>query len=141
MASDVSLDSGAIAALFFDDPFSQRVEAAVARYTSFNTLDLALAEVCNVAWKRVRSFGEDLETSARALSLARDFVGSACQVASSGELLHHALLLAVEEGVSAYDALYLTLAMKSKTKLLTTDEKLHRKVESSPRISGLTLLP
>lgn len=137
----MALDSGAIAALFFKDPFSDKVESALGDYGHFYTLDLAFAEICNVAWKRVKAFGDDAGTSLRALVLARDFVDNACQVVSGRELLHQALELAVEEDIPAYDSLYLALAAKSKTKLLTTDEKLHRKVEGSSRISGLTFLP
>lgn len=104
-------------------------------------MDLAFAELCSVAWKRVKIFGEEVEASAKALTLARDFVDNACVVYRSRELLQEALELAVEEGTTAYDSLFLSLAKMSRTKLFTTDEKLHKKVEGSPRISGLTVLP
>ncbi len=135
------LDSAAIAALFFRDPHSEKVEAAVGRYANLYTLDLAFAEVCSVAWKRVKFFGEELETASRALALAKDFVDSSCRVAQSRELLQEALRLAVEQGTTAYDSLFLSLALKSKMKLLTTDEKLHKKAESSSRTRGLTVMP
>jgi predicted nucleic acid-binding protein len=138
MHADVVLDSGTIAALFFNDPSSEKVEADIVKYRTPCTLDLAFAEICNVAWKRVTFFGENIETSAKALALARDFINNACQVFESKELVQQAFHLAVEEGTTAYDALYLSLAKTSNSKLLTTDEKLHRKVDRSSKISGLT---
>jgi predicted nucleic acid-binding protein len=105
------------------------------------TLDLAFAEICSVAWKRAKFFGENTEASVKALSLAMDFIDNSCQVVKSRELVQQAFELAVEEGVTAYDALYLSLAKKLHSKLLTTDEKLHGKVDRSSKISGLTLIP
>lgn len=94
-----------------------------------------------MAWKRVKAFGEDAGASRKALTLARDFVDNTCQVVGSRELVDQALQLAIDEGIAAYDSLYLELARRLKVKLLTTDETLHRKVEGSSRISGLTIVP
>ena len=135
------LDSGAIAALFFNDPYSESVETAIYKYESFHTVDFALAEVCNVAWKRVKIFGEDINTCTKALSLARDFVENACQVTESRELMRQALEIAVEENINAYDSLFLALAKRARSKLLTTDRPLHRKLLDSKKVSGITILP
>lgn len=110
------------------------------KYSTLYTLDLAFAEICSVTWKRVKFFDEDMATSAKALGLARGFIDNTCNVVQSRELLQRAFELAVEEGITAYDALFLCLAQESGLQLLTTDEKLHQKVARSSKLTGLTRL-
>ncbi len=50
MADRVILDSSVIAAIFFKEASSERAERAVENYKLI-TVDLAIAEVANVAWK------------------------------------------------------------------------------------------
>lgn len=141
MPTSIVLDSTAIAALFFKDPFSERVDEALARYESFHTLDLAFAEVGNVAWKRVHVFKEDLSITSAALQHAVDFIQKVCLVLEARELLAPGLQLAVHEGVTIYDALFLSLAQRLGLNLLTTDEELHRKAQASEKLTRLTVVP
>lgn len=82
-----------------------------------------------------------MKATTRALTLARDFIHISCQVIASTELLEQALKLALVENVAVYDALFLSLARSSGTKLLTTDGKLDKKIAKSSKISGITALP
>jgi len=50
---------------------------------------------------------------------------------SSDELLHSALDLALEYGISAYDASYVALAHQLSFPFITADEKLIRKIDGS----------
>jgi len=63
------LDSGVIFALYFEEDASVRAEKAVNEYSPI-TLDLAVAEVGNAAWKRVVFFKENRDASLRSLFLA-----------------------------------------------------------------------
>ncbi len=137
----MTLDSNVIAALFFKDPYSERVEAALEKYDRLLTLDLAFPEVGNVAWKRISLFHEDYATISRALRMATEFTQNACQVTLSKEILLEGLELGVKQELSIYDSLFLTLAKRMRLKLLTTDEKLHRKAQASKELANLTILP
>jgi predicted nucleic acid-binding protein len=135
------LDSTAIAALFFEDPYSDSIEKTLKTFDKFYTLDLAFAEVCNVAWKRIRLFKEDYTVTSRALSEATDFVQNVCHVTESREILGSSLELGVKHDIGVYDCLFLALAKRLKLRLLTTDEKLHKKLTASKELANLTLLP
>lgn len=111
------------------------------KYDRFYTVDLAYAEVGNVAWKRVQIFGEGYAIASKALQGAIDFIEKVCQVVESRELLAEALQLAVDQHVTIYDSLFLSLARRVNIKLLTTDQGLHSRVERSTELAGLTLMP
>jgi len=52
MRDSVILDSSVIAAIFFKEEASERVEEALRDYKLI-TVSIAIEEVANVAWKRV----------------------------------------------------------------------------------------
>jgi len=55
MRDSVILDSSVIAAIFFKEEASERVEEALRDYKLI-TVNIAIEEVANVAWKRVVFF-------------------------------------------------------------------------------------
>jgi predicted nucleic acid-binding protein len=61
------LDSSVIAAIFFKEDSSEKAEMAAENYKLI-TVDLAIAEVANVAWKRVMFFDESKEIAFRRLN-------------------------------------------------------------------------
>ena len=140
-ATTVVLDSSAIASIFFKDKSEQRVARAIQRYDKFSTVDVAFAEVGSVAWKSVVLFNETIELSHLALKQALDFIQDNCDVASSGELLNQAFELGTKCNVQIYDSLFLVLAKQLRTKVLTTDEKLYNKINSTKGLRGITILP
>ena len=62
MPDRVILDSSVIAAIFFKEESSARAERAAENYQLI-TVNLAFAEVANVAWKRVALFNESKKIS------------------------------------------------------------------------------
>ena len=70
MPDRVILDSAAIAAIFFKEESSERAERVAENYKLI-TVDLAIAEVANVAWKRVVFFNESKEIALKALSYSK----------------------------------------------------------------------
>ena len=104
------------------------------------TIDLALPEALNAIWKHTIKIG-DLSRDEAADSV-RDLlkVWGTLRVRSSKEVAEEAFLLALEEGVTVYDALYIQLAKSAGAGLATFDEKLSRiaakhSITTYPRIS------
>ncbi|BCU71665.1 type II toxin-antitoxin system VapC family toxin [Stygiolobus caldivivus] len=126
------LDSSVIASLFFRDNFSEKTAEIISSnaHEEFKTLDLAFAEVSNVAWKRVVIFGEDKEIALRQLRNAVNFIEDVCSVTSTEDIISDAIKLAVSEKLPFYDSAFLYLAIREKSKLLTTDLKLFNKVSN-----------
>lgn len=117
------LDSSIIAAIFFQEKASKKAVQLI-QDKDLVTVDLALAEVGNVAWKRVSLFGEDEELMAEALRISIKFITTSCEVLNMIELMDTAYEIAVEEKITVYDALFLAAALKEKIPLFTLDKKL-----------------
>jgi predicted nucleic acid-binding protein len=141
LSTKIVLDSAAISSIFFSDPLSDQTEMAIAKYDELYTMDLACPEVGNVAWKRVSFFKEDRKQIFDALKLALEFIRDNCKVISSSEIAPEAFSLAVDNNITMYDALFLGLAKRLRTKVLTADEKLHRKLQQSKKMQSLVTLP
>lgn len=123
----VILDSGVIAAIFFKEEASERA-ARAAEAHELITLDLAFVEVANVAWKRVAFFKEPMKLMLEALNSSSDFITGACDVIASKDLLDDAFRIAVSDKITIYDALFVAASEREKVPLLTTDGKLHEKL-------------
>lgn len=102
------------------------VDSAAARrllekdYTYFAP-DLLFAELANTTWKKVRGGHLSHEQGQR---LMADFGTIAVESIPCRALARDAYSLAVSTGRSAYDALYLALAMRLDTQMITADERL-----------------
>ena len=90
------LDSSIIAAIFFQEEASSRAVKAV-QDQDLLTLDLALSEVGNVAWKRITLFGEDEEVIEEAFKKGVKFITTACEVIKTQELIDISFKIAVKE--------------------------------------------
>lgn len=126
MPDSAVLDSSVIAALFFSEQASLRA-LRCAENCDPVTLDLAVAEVGNVAWKQVTIYGESKERALDAFRDCQDFISTACTVLKASDLADEAFEIAVELGIPYYDALFLAAAQKAGAPLLTLDKKLHGK--------------
>ncbi len=124
------LDSSAIAAIFFKEVASSRALKSAAGCDPI-TLDLAIAEVGNVAWKRVSFSGENEGTALEALRDCMVFISTTCALLKSSDLMEEAFGIAVQEKVSFYDSLFLAAAEQESVPLLTLDKKLYDKVKES----------
>ncbi|MBO8182413.1 MAG: type II toxin-antitoxin system VapC family toxin [Archaeoglobus sp.] len=131
MPSKIVLDSNVIAAIFFrEDGVSEVAEKIVEEYSSYYTLDLAIAEITNVAWKKVVFEREPVEIVKNGLEKSIEFITSVCEVVSSAELYDFAFKIAVERNLSAYDSLFVALSAKYNLPLATSDRKLFEKVDN-----------
>jgi predicted nucleic acid-binding protein len=117
------IDSSVIAAIFFQEKASKRAVQAVQDHELL-TLELAQAEVGNVAWKRIIIFHEDKKVIKQALLKSMEFIQNACDVIKTETIIRDAFDLAVNEKFSLYDSLFIAAAEKEKIPLLTLDQKL-----------------
>jgi predicted nucleic acid-binding protein len=89
--------------------------------------DLFFLEIANVLWKRVRS-GQDTEENARAALLGFDLI--TLEVHSSRDLAVSALEIACREQRTAYDGVYLALAIREGIRLVTADQRFYNAITS-----------
>jgi len=128
MRDEAVLDSSVIAAIFFLEEASARALDRASECEPV-TLDLAVPEVGNVAWKRVSFSGEDKGGALDALRDCLEFVRETCTLLESADLLEGAFEIAVQDKVSFYDSLFLAAAEIERIPLLTLDKKLYERVK------------
>jgi predicted nucleic acid-binding protein len=122
MQDKIILDSSIIAAIFFREKASSKAVQAI-QDQDLITVDLAMAEVANVAWKRVAIFHENEEIIREALKRSTEFIRTVCEVISTEELIERSFQIALEEKISLYDSLFLAASEKEETSLLTLDKR------------------
>ncbi|OGL47033.1 MAG: hypothetical protein A2161_17615 [Candidatus Schekmanbacteria bacterium RBG_13_48_7] len=122
----VVADTSALIRLYIPDgpipgDFERHIELAWRAETVVMIPELALAEVAQVLLKKQRS-GSLKESEVDEIMSA--FLELPLEVVGHLELLPDALLLARQNDLSVYDALFLALAMKMKAELITADPRL-----------------
>jgi predicted nucleic acid-binding protein len=137
------LDSATIAAIFFPDQLSTQVEHVLPRYDEFHTVDLAYAEIGNLALKRVRIFKENRAQVMKSLKAALEFIRNDCKIVESEEVLQQAVKFGLDNNITTYDAIFIVAAKRLGTKVLSVDEKLFHKMQlQEPKKSrDLVMLP
>ncbi len=125
MPTKYVLDSSVIAAIFFQEPSSEKASKAV-QNCELVTVDLARVEVANVAWKRVTLFNEDQQITKRALQMTMEFIETACEVIPTTELMKKSFQIALDEKISFYDALFVSASLREEIPLLTLDQRLRK---------------
>lgn len=113
--------------MFFKEKASQQVLKAVVE-PDLVTVDLAVAEVGNVAWKQVVQSGEDKDLALTALQKCLSFILDACKVIRSQDLVAEAYTISVDNRIAFYDSLFLAAASRENVPLLTLDIKLYNKM-------------
>ena len=98
--------------LFQDSPGIRKV---------FFVPDLFFIECNNIFWKHIRRFGFPVDEAQKSL---KDLMELGLRPVSSTALLSDSLNLALELGITAYDASYAVLAQDLSLPLVTADRKL-----------------
>jgi predicted nucleic acid-binding protein len=91
--------------------------------------DLLFSEAGNAVWRKVRRKELD-ETEGRQLVI--DMAQVAVETVATRNLLEDALLLALTAGITVYDAMYLTLAVRLETEVITGDDRFVDKIAVHP---------
>lgn len=123
------VDASVVAGAFFQEPGAERARSLLASGSELHAPDLIYAEVANVIWKRCRR-GEIGEEEAG--QLLADLLSLPLRTVPSGELVEPALRLALRLSRTVYDCLYLALAVKTKTVLVSGDRRLVNALAGGP---------
>lgn len=91
--------------------------------------DLLFAEAGNAVWKKVQR--KELDAT-EARQLVVDLAHVAVETVATRSLLQDALALALTAGITVYDAMYLTLAARLETAVITGDDRFADKVAEHP---------
>ena len=94
--------------------------------------DLLFAETTNTIWKKIRRRELELEEGQR---LVADIGHVAVQTVSCRALAEDAHALANAIGRSVYDALYVALAVRLNTRMITADDRLEAAVTAFPEVA------
>ena len=133
MPDEVVLDSSVIEAMFFKEDASMRALDAAAK-SDLITLDLAIAEVGNMAWKQVVLCGADKDQTLVAFKKCQSFISDACELVRAEDLTIRAFNIAVETRTAFNDSLFLAAADARQVPLLTLDRKLYEKARSTRNV-------
>jgi predicted nucleic acid-binding protein len=121
MPDEVVLDASVAAKAFITEPGSDAARALIASDTLVVAPDFVLAELANVAVKRLRR-GDISRAVAEAM--VKSSRSAFDETVSVETLTRRAFALAADHGMSTYDALYVALAEHRACALVTADAKL-----------------
>jgi len=125
----VVIDASVVVKLFFEEEHSEAAEECVAQAGELMAPDFIWAETANVIWKRQRR--GDITADA-AIDLARQVLALPVVVHPSAGLVPDALDLAVRYGRTVYDCLYVALALRTRSVLVTGDLRLVNALAGGP---------
>lgn len=117
---------------FFPDPLSPKVDQLLAHAANpqnqFFVPDLFYIESANVLWKYIRA---GLYPTAKVTADIATLKSLQLQVVSTSDLVADAVNIAVNYGISAYDACYVAFSQQVGATLLTLGGKLVRALSTS----------
>jgi len=114
--------------MFFREDASTRAIQAAAK-SDLITLDLAIAEVGNVAWKQVVLCSADKDQTLVAFKKCQSFISEACELIRAEDLTMEAYNISIVTGTAFYDSLFLAAAEESQVPLLTLDRRLYERAK------------
>ncbi|MBD2042635.1 type II toxin-antitoxin system VapC family toxin [Microcoleus sp. FACHB-672] len=118
---------------FVPDPLSSKVKQLFAHLaipgTEFFIPDLFYIETANILWKYVRA---RLYAAADVPADLTTLKGMSLRVISTAELMEEAVNIAINYGISAYDASYVALSQRVTAPVLTLDQKLVNSLAIAP---------
>jgi predicted nucleic acid-binding protein len=123
------VDASVVAAAFFHESHAEPARKLLVGGDPLLAPDLIYAELANVIWKRWSRSEID---AGEASLLLEDFLLLPLQIAPSAGLVDIALQLAIQTRRTVYDCLYLALAMRNKTVMVTGDRRLMNALGGSP---------
>ncbi|HEY7292799.1 MAG TPA: type II toxin-antitoxin system VapC family toxin [Vicinamibacterales bacterium] len=115
------VDASVVIKWFVPELDSDAAQRLLARPHRYCAPDLLWAETANTIWKKVRR--GDL-TPVQGRQLVKDIGRSAVEAVPSRLLADDAYALALASDRTAYDCLYVALAVRLHTQMLTADERL-----------------
>jgi predicted nucleic acid-binding protein len=138
MADERVIDASVVGAAFFNETGSVLARQFLLGGPRLIAPNLLFAEIASLSAKKVWRNEADLNVARRAVATLPDFID---EFVALEPLAIPALDLAAEHRFSAYDALYLALAISRETDVVTLDQKLVDRagqVGLGPRVTRLT---
>ncbi len=123
------LDASVVLKWFVPEIHSDQARTLLSATHHYLSPDLLFPEVGNAIWKKVRR-GE--LTAWEGQRLAADIATVAVETVPTRGLMIDAHALAIAIGLTVYDAMYLALAVRLETALITADDRLVRTVAAHP---------
>lgn len=117
------VDASVAAKWFIPEELSAQARLLLAVEYELLAPDLLWAELGNILWKKHRRQELDRRTATR---LLRDFARMPIEFHASERWTEAALGIAIEHGVTVYDALYLALAAGNGCRVVTADRGLQK---------------
>lgn len=130
MSHDCVVDASVGIKLFLDEPLSDRADALFDHLNDdppacLYVPDLFFIECANILWKYVSYHGYPSEDAQLDVS---DLCALGLHAVPTQELIEAALQIALDQGITAYDASYVALAARLALPLVTADEPLARRL-------------
>jgi predicted nucleic acid-binding protein len=123
------VDASVVIKWFVPEIHSDAARRLLSTTHEYFSPDLLFPEVGSAIWKKVRR-GE--LTAEQGQRLAADISTIAVETMPARGLLVDAHALAVTTGLTVYDSMYLALAVRLKTEIITADDRLGRAVAAHP---------
>jgi len=131
------VDASVIAAAFFPEKHPEAARTLLLSENNLCAPDLIYAEVANVIWKR---HGRGEIDRDEAIGLLTDVLELPLEITPSEQLATAALELALRTGRTAYDCLYVALAVQKKTTVVSDDRRLVNALADGPLKDHVTWL-
>jgi len=127
------VDASVVVKWFVPEVHSAAARRLLAQSNDYFAPDLLFAETTNTVWKKIRRRELSLDEGQR---LVGDINRIAVETVSCRVLAAdaHALANAVDESV--YDALYVTLAIRLNTRMITADDRLEAALTTFPKLAA-----
>ena len=130
--AEVVLDASVVVKWFVEEDHTPEARHLLDASTPYVAPDLIFAEVANTIWKKVRR-GDISNETARAI--VADLLLIDIDTVPCRDLTREAHALSAETGRSVYDAMYLALAVRLNTRLITADQRLANAIRSRPLLA------
>jgi predicted nucleic acid-binding protein len=123
------IDASTVAAALFRETNCGAADAILASGVELHAPDLVYVEVANVIWKRYRRRQID---DTEAIDLLSYALALPLEITPSPQLAEAALKLAMHTGRTAYDCLYVALAVQLSTAVISNDRRLVNALSGGP---------
>lgn len=123
------IDASVIATAFFQEELEEIAWTLLASDCSLLAPGMIIEEVGNVIWKKFRRKEIDENEASQLLT---DFLHLPLQITPSIYLIESALEIAMKKDRTVYDSLYIALAVRTESVMVTADKRLINALAGSP---------
>lgn len=123
------VDACVVMRLYFEGKHSAEAERLFLQGIRLLAPDIIWPECANVIWKQYR-YGDLSEKNA--IAIAEEMLSLPLRIHDSSDLVQDALQIAMQYDRTAYDSLYVALAVQTDAVMVTADKRLVNALAGSP---------